>query len=66
MKCVKIQCTRSEEHADRWTLITDTGDAFPYSKLFKDKSVDAWLEKGHIIGHKTSEDGMIETWAFID
>lgn len=66
MKVVKIQCVRSEDHADRWWLITDTGDKFPYSKNFKDKSVEAWLARGHMIAHKVSEDGMIETWMFID
>lgn len=66
MKCIKIRCIHSEDHADRWSLITDTGDAFPYSKIFKDKSVEAWLARGHMISHKVSEDGTIETWTFID
>lgn len=66
MKDVKIRCIHSENHANRWLVITDTGDIFPYSKIFKDKSVEAWLAKGHMIAHKVSEDGMIETWTFID
>ncbi len=66
MKLEKIQCVRSEEHFDRWSIIDDHGNAYPYSKNFKDKSVEAWLARGHMIGHKTSKDGMIETWTFID
>ena len=66
MKIEKIRCIRSKEHADKWVLITDTGKSFPYSKTFKDKAVDMWLERGHIIGHKVSENGTVETWTFID
>ena len=66
MKTAKIQCVRSEDHADRWWLITETGDRFPYSRNFKDKSVEAWLARGHMIAHKVSAYGMVETWEFID
>ena len=66
MKGIQIKKVRYEDQANKWWLIMDNGEAYPYSKNFKDKSVDAWLERGHIIAHKTSEDGMIETWTFID
>jgi hypothetical protein len=66
MKIDRIQCTRSEEHADRWSLIDEHGNCYPYSKNFKDRSVNAWLERGHMIGHKLSKDGNVETWTFID
>ena len=66
MKIEKIQCVRSEDHADKWSLIDEHGNTYPYSKHFKDKSGVAWLERGHIIGNKTSTNGMIETWTFID
>lgn len=66
MKIEKIQCIRSEDHFDKWSIIDDHGNTYPYSKNFKDRSVDAWLERGHIIGHKISDDGTIETWTFID
>lgn len=66
MKCVRIQVVHSEDHADKWSIITDTGDSFPYSKNFKDKSVEAWLERGHMIAHKFSSDRTIEMWIFID
>lgn len=66
MKIEKIQCIRSEDHFDKWSIIDDHGNAYPFSKNFKDRSVDAWLERGHIIGHKVSKDGTVETWTFID
>ena len=66
MKFKRIQCIRSADHFDRWSVITDTGDSFPYSKNFKDRSVEHWLSQGHIIAHKISKDGTIETWTFID
>lgn len=66
MKGVQIKRIRYEDQADHWRLITDNGEAYPYSKIFKDKSIDAWLERGHIIAHKVSENGMVETWTFID
>lgn len=66
MKAVAIKCTRYDDQADVWRLITDAGESFPYSKLFKDKAAEAWLEQGHMLGHKVSMDGKVETWTFID
>ena len=66
MKIKKIICTRSADHFDRWTLVDIQGNSYPYSKNFKDRSVERWLSQGHIIGHKISEDGMVETWTFIE
>lgn len=66
MKVTKIQCVRSKDHADRWWLITDAGEWFPYSKLFKDSTIENWLARGHMVSHKVSEDGMTETWMLID
>lgn len=66
MKIEKIQCIRSEEHFDRWSIIDDHGNAYPYSKNFKDKTIEGWLVRGHMVGHKVSNDGMTETWTLID
>ena len=66
MKIKKIQCIKSEDHANRWTIIDDHGNSYPYSKLFKDKSIEMWLARGHMIGHKISKNGTVETWTFID
>lgn len=65
MKAMQIKKIPYEDQADVWKLITDTGESFSYSKLFKDKAVEAWLERGHIIGHKLWPNG-VETWTFID
>ena len=65
MKAMQIKKIPYEDQADVWKLITDTGESFPYSKLFKDKAVEAWLERGHIIGHKLWPNG-VETWTFIN
>jgi hypothetical protein len=65
MKCVQIKKVPYDDHADVWRLITNTGESFPYSKTFKDKTVDAWLKLGHMIAHKLWPDGT-ETWTFID
>ena len=66
MKIEFIRCVRSEEHFDKWTIVDDHGNAYPFSKNFKDRAVDNWLSRGHMIGHKTSTDGKVETWTFID
>lgn len=65
MKIKMIKCTRYEDQADRWTAFTDCG-AYPYSKNFKDKTINSWLDNGHIVGHKTIEDGAVEIWTLID
>lgn len=65
MKCTQIKRIPYTDQADTWRLITDTGESFPYSKLFKDKAVEAWLERGHMIAHKLWPNG-VETWTFID
>lgn len=64
MKVERIQCIHSEDHADKWSLIDDHGNAYPYSKNFKDKAIEAWLARGHMIAHKAND--QIETWTFID
>lgn len=66
MKVTQIKRIPYEDQADVWRLITDTGESFPFSKHFKDKAVDAWLERGHIIGHKLNKETGVETWTFID
>lgn len=66
MKCVKIRCIHYKEQADRWIIITDTGNSFPYSKNFKDKAVEAWLARGHMVAHRNGNNGMFEDWMFID
>ena len=63
---VMIRCIHDKDHADRWIKFCADGRVGPYSAHFKNKDIEAWLAAGHIVGHKTSPDGMIETWTLID
>lgn len=65
MEYRKIQCLRSEDQADRWSIIDEDGKAYPYSKLLKDRTVESWLSKGYAVGHTSFRNGQLEVWTFV-